>query len=304
MVRIGLALGGGGARGISHIHVLQAFDELGVKPDRIVGSSIGAILGATYCSGLNAREMAEFIVGTFSHRRDIVAKLWQTRAPSLKDFLHDGGFRIGQLNVERIVAGFLPPQVPKTFDALAIPLGVMATDYYRRLECELDSGEIVSAVAASSALPAVFRPVRRQGRILVDGGIYNPVPYDRLKGHCDIVVAVDVNGGPDGDPTLIPTTMDAMIGSSQLMMQALIDLKVRADPPDILVRPRVSPYKVLDFLRAQEILGATGLIKEDVKRAIAGAIEARERGIETGAFTEIVGANEAGTAREASALAR
>ncbi|EAU41743.1 hypothetical protein FP2506_14959 [Fulvimarina pelagi HTCC2506] len=304
MARIGLALGGGGARGIAHIHVLAAFDELGLKPVRIVGSSIGAIMGAGYCSGLDAREIAEFVVGSFAHRRDIVAKLWHTRPASLRDFFNDGGFRIGQLNVERIVGAFLPAQVPKTFEELTVPLGVMATDYYRRLECELDTGEIVSALAASSALPAIFRPVRRQGRILVDGGIYNPLPYDRLKGRCDVTVAVDVNGGPEGDPSIVPATLEAMVGSSQLMMQAVIDLKIRSDPPTILVRPRVSPYRVLDFLRAQEILDATSPIKDDVKYAIDNTVEARHRGVETGAFIEVIGTDRSGKQHENSAVAR
>ncbi|RFC65351.1 patatin-like phospholipase family protein [Fulvimarina endophytica] len=304
MTDIGLALGGGGARGIAHIHVLAAFDELGLKPVRIVGSSIGAIVGAGYCAGISAREIGDFMVKSFAHRRDLAVKLWQTRPPSFRQFLDDGGFRIGQLNVERIVASFLPDAVPKTFDSLTIPLGVMATDYYRRLECELDSGEIVSALGASAALPAIFRPVRREGRVLVDGGIYNPLPYDRLKGICDLVVAVDVNGGPEGDPAVVPATVEAMIGSSQLMMQSVIDLKVRTDPPDILVRPRVSPYKVLDFLRAAEILRATEPVKDNVKRALENAIEARRLGVTTRAFVEVIGTSPDAAAHESSAVLR
>ena len=275
MTGFALALGGGGARGIAHIHVLQACDELGVKPVRIAGSSIGAIVGAGYAAGMASADITAFAVESFANARLVIARLWSSRPPSFRDFLEDGGLRIGQLNAERVVAAFLPPDLPQSFEELSIPLGVMTTDFYRRLECEIDSGDLSSALAASASLPAIFRPVRRGGSILIDGGIYNPLPFDRLEGTANVVVAVDVNGGPVGDPAKMPTQIEAMFGASQLMMQAVIDTKVRHCPPDLLLRPPVSHYGVLDFMKTKLILEETTGFKDEAKRALDAVLSGR-----------------------------
>ncbi|MBP0616711.1 patatin-like phospholipase family protein [Jiella mangrovi] len=277
-MRLGIALGGGGARGLAHIHVLEALDDLGLRPARITGSSIGAIIGAGYASGMPARDIRAYLLDCFISPRIVIGRLWQTRPVSLQEFLSDGGFRIGQLNARRVIMAFMPPDVPLTFEALEIPLGVMATDFYARAECELDEGDLRSAIAASAAIPAIFRPVRRDGRVLVDGGIYNPLPFDRLKGTCDFTIAVDVNGGPEGDNSRIPTPMQAMIGASQLTMQSIIDTKLMISPPDLLFRPAVSSYGVLDFLRSREILEATDGLRDEAKRAIERHVEGRLKG--------------------------
>ena len=277
-MRLGLALGGGGARGLAHIHILEALDDLGLKPVRITGSSIGAVIGAGYAAGMPARDIRAYLLDCFVSPRIVIGRLWQTRPVSLQEFLSDGGFRIGQLNARRVIMAFMPPDVPITFEELDIPLGVMATDYFARAECELDTGDLRSAIAASAAIPAVFRPVRRDGRVLVDGGIYNPLPFDRLKGIADVIVAVDVNGGPDGDGSRMPTPIQAMIGASQLTMQSIIDTKLMISPPDLLFRPAVSPYGVLDFMRSREILTATESIRDEAKRAIERHVEHRLKG--------------------------
>ena len=268
MTSFALALGGGGARGIAHIHVLEAIDELGVTPTRIVGSSIGAIVGAGYCAGLRGTDIRDYAVETFTLKRMVIGRLWRTRPSSLQEFFADGGVRIGQLNAERVLRVFLPSGLPQTFEELQIPLGVMATDFYARLECELDTGDLQSALAASAALPAVFRPVRRNGKVLVDGGIFNPLPFDRLKDHAGLTIAVDVNGGPEGDGTATPTQMEALVGASQLMMQSIIDTKVCMCPPDLLLRPPVACYRVMDFLKTGQILDETKAFKDEAKRAI------------------------------------
>jgi NTE family protein len=265
---VALALGGGGARGIAHIHVLEALDELGVVPTRIVGSSIGAIMGVGYAAGMSGAEIRGFVIETFASRREVLARLWRTRPTSFHDFVEDGGIRIGQLNAERVLGVFLPSDLPKRFEDLRIPLGVMATDFYARLECEIDSGDLLSAVAASCALPAIFRPVRRKGQVLIDGGIFNPLPFDRLCDRADIVMAVDVNGGPEGDGTSLPTPLEATFGASQLMMHAILEAKLKIRAPDVLLRPPVSQFRVLDFLLTRQILDQTAPLKEEAKRAI------------------------------------
>ncbi|KQT87975.1 patatin-like phospholipase family protein [Aurantimonas sp. Leaf443] len=268
-----LALGGGGARGIAHIHVLEAMDELGVRPARIAGSSIGAMMGAGYAAGLTGADIRAHTLETFVHRRAVAARVWQARPTSLRDFFADGGVRFGQLNAVRLLKVFLPSAIPERFEDLSIPLGVMATDFFAHVECEIDSGDLVSALAGSIALPAVFRPVRREDRVLIDGGIFNPLPFDRLSGQGRAVVAVDVNGAPQARGGLLPTPMEAMVGASQLMMMSIIETKLRVDPPDLVFRPDVSAFRVFDFLRTPEILSATSGLKEDAKRALARLLD-------------------------------
>jgi NTE family protein len=122
-------------------------------------------------------------------------------------------------------------------------------------------------------------PVKIDGRVMIDGGIYNPIPFDHLRGLADIVVAVDVVGGPDGDGETIPSRIDSLFGATQLMMQSIITMKMQAGAPDILLRPDVGRFRVLDFLRAQELLAATSGTKDEVKRALAERIDRWRKGI-------------------------
>ena len=271
--RIGLALGGGGARGLAHIHVLAAFDDLGIKPAHIAGSSIGAIIGAAYASGMSAAEIEDFALGSFSTPRLLAGRIWATRPASFADFWADGGFRLGQLNAKRVLGAFLPTSLHKDVEELAIPLTVMATDFYARRALAITAGDLMSALAASAAIPAVFRPVRREGLVLVDDGIYNPLPFDQLRDHAELIVAVDVNGGPEGDVGRVPTPVEAMIGASQLMMQSIIEMKLKIEPPDLLFRPPVARYGVLDFLRTKLILDETRGVREEVKSQLGRLLE-------------------------------
>jgi NTE family protein len=271
--RIGLALGGGGARGLAHIHVLSAFDDLGIRPARIAGSSIGAIVGAAYAAGMSGAEIEDFALASFATPRLLASRLWATRPPSFSDFWADGGFRLGQLNARRVLTAFLPSALQTDFEQLGIPLTVMATDFYARAALPIRTGDLMSALAASAAIPAVFRPVRRDGLVLIDGGIYNPLPFDQLRDGADLIVAVDVNGGPEGDVGKLPTPVEAMIGASQLMMQSIIETKLLIDPPDLLFRPPVARYGVLDFLRTKLILDETRGVREEVKGQLGRLLE-------------------------------
>lgn len=273
---IALALGGGGARGLAHIHVLAAFEDLGLRPGHIAGTSIGAIVGAGAASGLSAAAIEDHVLAVLATRRHVFGTLWRTRPPTLAEFRSEGGFRLGQLNAERVVAAFLPPGLPPDFERLAIPLTVMATDFYGASECAIETGDLVSALAASAALPAIFRPVRRDGLVLVDGGITNPLPFDVFGASTQVIVACDVTGGPERGVLPLPTPTEAMFGASQLMMSAVIRAKLACKAPDILVQPPVSTYRVLDFLQARRILAETRGIREDVKRRLGALLEARE----------------------------
>ncbi|MDQ0319323.1 NTE family protein [Pararhizobium capsulatum DSM 1112] len=271
---IALALGGGGARGIAHIHVIEVLDELGLRPKMIAGSSIGAIMGAAMAAGMRGTDIRSHTLTAISRRGELMNRLWRLRPASFVEAVK-GGLGLGRFNLERVLDAFLPDAIPRDFADLAIPLKIMATDYYGQSEHVCARGDLRQAIAASAAIPALFRPVKIDGRVMIDGGVYNPVPFDHLHGKADIVIGVDVVGGPEGDGKTLPSRIDSLFGSGQLMMQSIIAMKLRAHPPDIFLRPEVNRFRVLDFLRAEEVLTATAGVRDDLKRALEAAIEAR-----------------------------
>lgn len=270
-----VAFGGGGARGLAHIHVIETLNELGIVPVAIAGSSIGAIMGAAMASGMTGAEIAEYARSILCRRRAVASRMWSARPGSLAE-IREGGLHITQFNVERLLKAFLPPSIPGDFAELSIPLKVTATDYYGHCVSVLQEGDLTSALAASAAIPAVFRPVRRGGRLLIDGGIYNPVPFDLLRDTADIVIAVDVVGAPEEvDADRQPTSVDLMFGATQLMMQSIIAARMVQYRPDILLRPAVSRFRVLDFLKIEQILSETTAVRDELKRAVAAAVDTR-----------------------------
>ena len=174
-----VAFGGGGARGLAHIHVIEALDELGIRPTAIAGSSIGAIMGAGMAAGMTGKDIHAYAHSVLSRRAEVASRMWRARPGSIGEMV-EGGFRVGQFNIERILKAFLPDAIPEDFAELKIPLKVTATDFFGHGLAVIESGDLYSALAASAAIPAVFRPVSRDGRLLIDGGIYNPVPFDLI----------------------------------------------------------------------------------------------------------------------------
>lgn len=270
---IALALGGGGARGIAHIHVLEVFDEMGIKPVALAGTSMGALVAAGYAAGMSGSEIRNYSLETFHHRKELLAKLWKLRPDNLRSFLADGGLRLGDINIERVMEIFLPPDLPDDFADLKIPLAVVATDYYGQKQAVLTNGDLKSAIAASAAIPALFRPVIIDGTIFVDGGMTNPTPHDLLVGSADIVVASDVVGGPEGEPGKRPSRMDVLIGSIQLLMGTIAATKREITPSDILIEPEVAQFRALDFLKTEAILDASVKTRDDLRRALSQRLE-------------------------------
>ena len=272
MKRIGLALGGGGARGIAHILVCEAFDELGLKPSVIAGTSIGAIVGAGYAAGLTGREMRERVVAFYAQRREVYARLWRVRPLAVKDLLR-GRINAAQFDPERILQAFVPgwERLPERFEDLPIPLKIVACDFYGWMETVIEEGPLRPAVAASIAIPSIFRPVAINGRMQIDGGTVNPLPFD-LVGDCDLVVASDVAGGPTGDPGRCPRLLETIVGAAQISMQAVTSEKLKWRQPDILVRPDINGVFVLDFLKSEAILKNNESLKDDVKRRLERAV--------------------------------
>jgi NTE family protein len=258
-----VAFGGGGARGLAHIHVIEALDELGVKPVAIAGSSIGALMGAGMAAGMAGRDIHDFARAALGNRSELMSRVWRSRPGSLGEI----GFRLGQFNIERIVAAFLPEHIPETFEEIQVPLQVTATDYFGHSLAVFTHGHLRSAIAASAAIPAVFQPVMRDDRLYIDGGMYNPVPFDLLHGKADIIIAIDVVGAPvdSGRP---PTSFDLVFGASQLMMQSISDHKLRQHSPQIFLRPPVAAFKALDFLKVDAVLSETVSVRDELKREV------------------------------------
>ncbi len=272
--RIGLVLGGGGARGIAHVPVIEALDEMGLTPTAIAGTSIGAIFGAARAGGLTGAEIRERTLASFGNRSAALAKLWTLRPRKLGDLL-TGGWGLGQLSPEKILGAFVGDALPESFEACPIPLSVVATDFYGGCEVIYASGDLRRAVAASIALPTLFKPVVIEGRVLVDGGIMNPVPVDALPREVDVIVAVDVVSYPQpADGRSVPGALEVMFGSTQLLMQQIAAAKFERRHPDILLRPPVDHVRVLDFLEAGKILAAAEVTKEETKRRLGRLLDA------------------------------
>lgn len=272
MKSVALALGGGGARGLAHIVVFETLDELGIRPVAIAGTSIGALLGAAYASGMSGKDIRKHVTALAHDRAGLFRKLLAVRAGGIGDLIASGFRGATLIDAEKFCAQFLPASVPQDFAGLAIPLTVIASDLYARREAALASGPLRRAVAASMAIPGMSRPVVIDGRVMVDGGATNPLPFDRLRGRADIVVAVDVAGPPSEARTEMPNSLECYLATVLVMGQTIIDEKVKHGAPDILLRPHVGIFRTLDFLRVSAILRACEPVRAELREKLAAAL--------------------------------
>ncbi|HWE19855.1 MAG TPA: patatin-like phospholipase family protein [Hyphomicrobiaceae bacterium] len=267
--RIALALGGGGARGVAHILMLEVFDEMGVKPALIVGTSIGAIFGAAYASGLSARLIRAHTEEVLSQRFSFAQYLLAARSEPVLKLLNIVPIRSSLLNPAVLLDQVLPSKVAQDFAGLAIPFKAIATDFYAQEQVVINSGDLRSAVAASIALPALFSGVERDQRLLMDGGLVNPLPFDVLGGAADITVAIDVTGASSGPgKRLQPSALAALVSSSQILQRSIVREKLRAAQPDIYIDVDVDKFQVLEFHRFKEVLAAARPAKEQLQRQL------------------------------------
>lgn len=305
--RIGLALGGGAARGWAHLGVIRALAEQGIRPDIVAGTSVGAIVGAMVCSDyLDAFE--DWV--TALTRRDVLSYL---------DFaLGNGGFIQGR----RLMARFHDTFGDVAFADLKKPLGVVATDLYSGQERWLREGDIAIAVRASMALPGVFTPVQIDGEWLVDGGLVNPVPVSLCHAMgADRVIAVNLSGGlvgrriqspmqsqqhersPDpaaedardhparaiwhrissgfrdgaealqaqlqrGGEESTPGVFDVIATSVNVMQDRITRSRMAGDPPDLLINPRLSHIGLLELHRGEEAIAEGRACVERMQPAV------------------------------------
>jgi NTE family protein len=272
MKSIALALGGGGARGLAHIAVLEALDEMNAKPSAIAGTSIGAIVGAAYAAGMSGRQIRRYAINLAHDRPDVMRRLMASRAGKLSDLFGAGFGDATRLDGEKLCEQFLPEEVPDDFAALEIPLKVVTSDLYRRNERVFSDGPLKRALAASIALPSIVRPVVVEDRILVDGGATNPLPFDLLRGLADVVVAVDISGPVTDDRREVPNAIECLYATVLVMAHSITVEKIKNGPPDLLVQPNVGTFRALDFLQASAILRAAEPVKAEVREKLGTLI--------------------------------
>lgn len=276
---IGLALGGGAARGWAHFGVIRALEEAGIKPDLVCGTSIGALVGAAYAAG-DLEPLEEWVRGLSV--RDVIG-------------LMDVRLSSGILKGERLMNFFRTRFTEKPIEDLPMPFGAVATSLQTGAEVWLRKGSAMDAVRASIALPGLFSPVVHDGKVVVDGGLVNPVPVSLARAMgAELVIAVDLCSDivghfpttPPAQPPVetpategsewirklqdslgalmpsqatsdepqIPSMLDVMASSINIMQVRITRSRMAGDPPDLLVAPRLAYLGLLDFHRAEEAI--------------------------------------------------
>lgn len=270
---IGVALGSGSARGWAHLGVLRALERAGIRPGVVCGTSIGALVGGAHVLGARER-LEQWVLGL--SRRDVV---------SFMDFSLGGGLLKG----EKLVSFLRGQADDRAIETLDTPFAAAATALHTGAEVWLRQGSVLDAVRASIALPGLFTPVWHDGRLLVDGGLVNPVPVSLVRAlGADIVIAVDLNAdlmgrhtrrpapepAPAGgwlqslqetlgwpaapaSPTLeLPSMLDTLATSIHIMQVRITRSRMSGEPPEFTIAPSLSHLAMLDFHRAREAIDA------------------------------------------------
>ena len=266
---IGIAFGAGGARGLAHLLMIEALDELGVKPTIISGSSIGAVVGAFYAAGFSGKEM-----------RGILDQLINPKSDSVFDFLLKSDIvkMFTMFDPQFIRSGFIKGEKFQNymknhlkvsrFEELKIPLMIVATDYWKKEAVIFEKGDLIQPIKASYSLPGLFTPVKIKNRILIDGGAVNPLPFDLIMDKCDITIAIDVTAFKAQNESEIPPTFDSVFTTYQTMQNSIIKERLKFLRPDIYIRPEIFDVRVFDFVKADLIFKQAESAKEELKRQL------------------------------------
>lgn len=235
-----MALGSGGARGWAHLGVIKALHALGIVPDVVTGTSIGALVGAVYAAGVFEAFVEETERLNFLRLARFFAEV---RLP--QHGLFSGRPVMAWLGQSHLLGR-------RTFEELRLPFAAVATDLYREEAVTLDRGSVAQAVRASISIPGVFDPVLRNGRALVDGGLTNPVPVDVARAlGAEFVIAVDVNGSvpvpefPKGARP--PSLLSTLLQTTRMVENGVCRLTLERTPADLLIRPATGHIPTLDF---------------------------------------------------------
>ena len=256
-IKIGLVLGGGGARGYAHIGVLRSIEEKGLTVEAIAGCSMGGIIGALHAAGFAAAEITEMFEGL-----DLLGLLDRSAMGGL----------IGGKGVTRHLERHLPP----TFEDLKIPLAVTTVDVQRGRLVVLNRGKLLPALRATSALPGVFAAVKHTGRILIDGSLLNNLPVDVIRTMTLApVVAVDTSA-PSNRQLMFkderalwekvrtplmrgkrPLIFEMLMKSIDIPQGPITSMRLSLNPPEVLIRPLLDPdLKIEDYNRVEEAVKA------------------------------------------------
>lgn len=228
--RVGLALGGGAARGFAHVGVIQVLEEAGIRPDLVTGTSAGSLVAALYASGRNGNQLQRIAEtmdeATFTDWTLPLFSRGMLRGDALARYVHQqvGGRRI---------------------EELAMPLGILATDLQSGQGVLFERGDIATAVRASSAVPGLFQPVRITGREYVDGGLVAPVPVRQARQMgAELVIAVDISQQPEAN---VPGDVFTILLQTFAIMGRSINALELRGPDLIVVRPALSGFSGADF---------------------------------------------------------
>lgn len=257
--RIGLALGGGAARGFAHVGVIQVLEEAGLRPALVSGTSAGSLVAALYASGKTGAQLQQ-IAETMEE-----AAFADWTLPI---------FSRGLLRGEAL-ARYVHAQVSgRLIEDMPLPLGIVATDLNSGQGVLFQRGDTATAVRASSAVPAVFQPVRIAGREYVDGGLASPVPvrFARQMG-AELVIAVDISNVPDANPA--GDTLQILLQTFTIMGRSINNWELR--DADVVVRPALNGMAGADFNARRRAIQAGRVAMQQALPQLRAAIEARTR---------------------------
>lgn len=234
--RVGLALGGGAARGFAHIGVIQVLEEAGISIDLVAGTSAGSLVAALYAAGRNGAMLAR------------VALAMDESA--ITDWAFPGR---GLIRGEALARYVREQTGGKLIEQLPLPLGIVATDLDNGQAVLFQRGDVGAAVRASSAVPAIFQPVKIGTREYVDGGLVSPVPvrFARQMG-ADLVIAVDISSPPDGNATGDPFKL--LLQTFAIMGRSINQFELK--DADVVLRPRLAGMSGADFSARQRAINA------------------------------------------------
>ena len=237
-IKIGLALGGGAARGFAHVGVIAVLEEAGLKPSLVVGTSAGSLVAALYASGKSSAQLQQ----TALNMEEVAITDW------MLPIFGRGMFRGEALGryVNDLLAGRL-------IENMVIPLGIVATDLNSGQPVLFRRGDTGTAVRASSAVPAVFVPVKINGREYVDGGLVSPVPvrFARQMG-AELVIAVDISSPPESNPA--GDTLQILLQTFAIMGKSINQYELKE--ADVVVQPSQVGLKSADFSARQRAIDA------------------------------------------------
>jgi NTE family protein len=274
MKRIGLALGSGGARGLAHILMFEVFEELGIMPTIISGSSIGAIMGASFASGTPVKEIKEVVNDLIFHKN---SKFWEIHKRSdytkMLNFFDFGLKPGGIIKGEKFLKTLKEEIKVKTFEDLRIPLKIIATNYWDHSEVVLEKGDLHQAVISSFSLPGLFPPVKIKEKLLIDGGMSNPLPYDIIKKDCDYTVAIDVSAKKDKFENGMPASYEILFSAFQIMQNSIVTEKLKRTQPDLLINTGIQGIRIHEFMKAKIIYEQAQKAKDRLKRALENAVK-------------------------------